>query len=274
MIDRSFLEKLEEIAKANQVPFSLIQEPEHGTPLGLMLTDPESGNARGELIDLEKYLPTPIRKRTDQPFIETESFCTYVLDHKGPSTMLTGSPKLGAFVAHIDYHGKRDDAPSWCTHRAHLTLQSDPDWVRWVSGSGKPMAQVEFAEFLEDMDHTIEEPKAASVVEIVLKLQATSEHYFESAIDRDTGSATLNFKERTEQTGGTVKLPTQMQIAVRPYRSAKVVPVLVRLRYRVRDGKVAFTYQLLRADRIEEEAFNEIRERIGSLTGLEPLLTP
>lgn len=214
--------------------------------------------------DMEGYLPAPTRIRERQSFIDVPSFCRYVDRFHQNQTEIFARLSLGNVHASIDYHGRED--PSWCSHDAVLTLQLSPDWEKWTKGAGKLMSQTEFAEFLEDLAHTVVKPDAAAVCDMALNLQTNVDVRFESKINRFTGGSQLVFVENvSDGAKGDIKLPEQLLICVPPYRASKPVDVLVRLRVRISEGKAKFLYVLDRPDRVIEQAFVDICAEIGVL---------
>lgn len=134
------------------------------------------------------------------------------------------------------------------------------------------MGQERLADFLEEMDHTIIEPEAAEIVEIVTAMRVNSDKRFTSKVNRTDGSFTFEYSEEMD-TKGTIKVPDKFSILVAPYRSAEYVELLVRLRYRINEGKLKFHYSILRPDRAQEDAFNQVCEAIEQKVGMRPMRT-
>lgn len=227
----------------------------------------------GQVNDVEQYLPNPYRKKAEAVFISADSFCTYVNDHKTPATHLFGSVSLGEFTAAIDYHERGDTGKaSWNTHSALLNLPRSPDWDKWAAHCGPGMSQTSLAEFLEEMDHTIIEPQAAAIIEIVEKLKLTSDRRFSSSVNRVTGAMAFEYAEDTNQTKGVMKLPEKILVHVAPWRFAEYVDLVVFLRYRLSEGKLSFFMKMDRPDRVTDEAFDSVVKKIEEKIGLPVLM--
>jgi len=224
--------------------------------------------------EMEHLLPSPLRIKEREHFIDVPSFCRYVDLFHQDQTAIFARLSMNHIEAVIDYHGHED--PSWCDHRAVLTLQPSPDWEKWTKGAGKLMSQTEFAEFLEDLAHTVIKPDAAAVCDMALNLQANVDVRFESKINRFTGGSQLVFVETiSDGAKGDIKLPDSLLICVPPYRASKPVDMLVRLRVRISEGKAKFLYVLDRPDRVIEQAFVDICMEIGAtLPGYIPYRCP
>lgn len=227
----------------------------------------------GSVVDPENYLPNPYRKKADEQFISTESFCAYVNDHKTPATHLFGSVERGTFRAEIDYHerGAKGNG-QWRDHFAQLALPRSPDWDKWASHCGPGMSQTTLAEFLEEMDHTIVEPEGAAIIEIVEKLKLTSDRRFASSVNRATGAMSFEYAEDTQQTKGVMKLPEKILVHIAPWRFADYVDLVVFLRYRLSEGKLSFFMKMDRPDRVTDAAFASVVKKIEESIGLPVLM--
>lgn len=245
-------------------PFAIIEEPSL-----------DSHNCGLSVVDMEQYLDRPVRKRASNVAIDQTSFCEYVARHATPgSTELFASLGKTVIVAIIDYHEAGGSGKAgWKEHTATLDLTLTKEWEKWTKGEGKHMSQVEFAEFLEDLAHTVVIPDAASIIDIALNLQANVDVRFDSKINRFTGGSQLYYTEDVNNgSKGQIKVPESMKVTVPPFRFSKPVDILVRLRVRIREGKAVFFYQLDRIDRILEEAFIDVAKDVAATTGISPLI--
>lgn len=226
-----------------------------------------------DIASLEAHLSQPVRKRLNKTVIDIPAFCAYVNDHKEPGTTIWASLSGGKFTAVIDgNHPGESGSPKWGDHVLQLDLQPDPDWVAWKELSGSRVTQDEFAQFLQDQAHTIEEPDAAKIRDIVLKFQATQVRSFKRPVfNEQNGSVQIAYDDETQQVGE-FKLPEKLYIAVSPFRSSAPVTTEAALRFRFRDGAVAFGVHIVRPDKTEEEAFRQVSNTITEKTGLSVLL--
>lgn len=222
--------------------------------------------------DAEQWLPKPVRVRCQPSFIDVDSFCEYVNDHKDSDTHVYASMDDGRIGAVIDHHTRTDNGPRWGDHVPALHLQPTPDWERWMEKDGEAMGQELLADFLEEMDHTIIEPEAAAIIEVVTAMRVTSDKRFTSKVNRADGSFTFEYSEEHD-TKATIKVPDKFSIHIAPYRSAEYVDLLVRLRYRINEGHVKFFYSILRPDRAQEDAFNQVCEAVEGKLSMRPMRT-
>lgn len=230
---------------------------------------------------LEAFSPTPKRKRASVSLYESKSFVEYVKAHKLPgATHLFGqSNELGgSFSAVIDYHEaetatKEVAVPGWSDHRATLTLQTTPEWKRWIENNGKAMTQEAFAEFLEDNITDIIKPDGATLIEIAQLLVGKKGATFRSGKNLKTGAIDFAYSEQIEASAGrrddNMQVPDRFTLGICPFVGAAGVEVSVRLRFRISDsGKLTFIYLLDRPHKVIEAAFNATRMVIESSTSL------
>jgi uncharacterized protein YfdQ (DUF2303 family) len=269
------MDELRESAEALQKVFQWGKEHfvrENKTDAPTLLTFSQDGDA--VITELEKYGNYPTRKRGCLKFADVKSFSNYVKFHAQGGTVIQGFYGTTDTLATIN--GNDCDTPGWCDFGARLELVRSPEWIEWTSHNGKPFTQVEFADFIEDQAHIVEEPEPARLIEVALNLRENKDVRFESKINVANGAYSLVFTESiNDPTKGTFKVPTEFTICLRPFRGAQPVQMLVRLRYRVSsEGKASFFYKLDRADRVLESALEDIWKGVEEGTGLPVLRAP
>lgn len=229
-----------------------------------------------KLTELERFLNKPVRKKGDLALADVDSFAEYVNTHKADGTILVGSYHTTDTVATLNHHAKGEGSTGWSDHKATLRLVKSPEWIAWREHDGKTFSQSEFADFIEDQSHIVEEPSPARLIEIALNLRIKKDVLFDSKINIQNGSVTLAYTEDVQnQTKHTLVIPDSFTIALRPFRGAGVVQMLVRLRFRVgSDGKATFFFKLDRPDRVLEEALDDIWAGVEKATALKVLRAP
>lgn len=222
----------------------------------------------GKPVNLEQFLGRPVAKRGEGTVIDRDSFIQHVLDHKQEGTTIYASIDDASLTCVFDDHepGATGKA-GWQSHKVVLDLQKDPDWESWLEMQ-RPMSQDDFAQAIQDLAHTIEEPNAADVRDIVLKFQATQvKSYERPKLNEQSGSVTIAYKDESD-TVGNLKLPEKLLIAVSPYRSVAPVPTIAHTRWRFGNGSISFFVKFIRPDKVEEEAFRAVIRHIEEKTGL------
>ena len=245
-----------------------------------------------ELASLEQFMQTPLRKRVVAELMSLESFVDYVAKYREPGTALFAdfTERGGRVLAVIDYHLAGIDNVAaeavvatharWGDHRVLLTLKPSPEWARWVARSGELLTQTEFAEFLEENAADVvtdpddpKSPDSARIMEVALTLQAKNEVKFRSAIRLQNGQTQIQYHEEISATAGqdgTMDVPQQFCLSLRPFVGTQPFRVTARLKYSIRDGKLVFRYELARLHRLVEEvcreAKAEIEEKLDGIT--------
>jgi uncharacterized protein YfdQ (DUF2303 family) len=272
-------------AEANKVPRSINIDD------GKFLILPS-----GSLVAMEKHQSRPRRKRATVGLYEARSFIDYVNLHKAPGeTHLFGKATElgGSFTAVLDYHAanlnvpQKGDTPgqfsegisNWGDHKVTFTLETTPEWARWVANSGKLMPQEAFAEFIEENMADITMPYAGDILDMAQGLVGRKGVQFKSGRNLKDGSIKLEYVETIDVQGtcsrrdDAFKVPDSFQLAIVPFVGASSVAIEARLRFRIgTDGKLSFAYLLNRPYRLIEEAFNATRADIEVQTGIKVML--
>lgn len=213
------------------------------------------------LLDLEKLLPHPARKRGSAILHDAASFVAYVNAHKTAGTRLFANANANApaFLAILDHHSDGDGDPGWCGHWADYACPKSLEWIAWMGANKKEMGQEQFAQFLEDNLPDIIDPVGADVLTVAQSLEATTKVRFGSAIRLDNGQRQLIYEEAIEGSAnrGTMKIPAAFTIAIPPFQGSPRFKLMARLRYRIpKDGgALTLWYDLHRPEKVIEVAF-------------------
>lgn len=218
-----------------------------------------------KLEDLEKLLERPRRIVQTADLTSIESFIAYVMAHKEPQTVIFASDSDRRLRAAIDYH-ESADLPSWCRHQATYEAKLSREAKAWFGADGNAMSQVAFAEFLEEHADQVVAPAGAALLEQALKLQVIQKAVFGSAMRLQTGEFQLNWSQENEK--GTVELPERIRLGIPIFHRGPSYAIEARLRYRVSEGKVAFTYKIIEKERAIEHAFEKVVEEVRTALAL------
>lgn len=227
--------------------------------------------------DNEALLPKPRRKKAVVSLIDTDSFIGYVKRH-GSLTACTiwadvnyaeGMAKL---LAIINDHGEKEDAQAWRDHVARYTPQFSPEYLLWRSKNGEVMSQVEFAEFLDNNQMDIASPQgfpsSAEMLQMAINFEAKQDYRFKSSVRLQNGGTDMTFVQDDDK--GTIermKVFDKFAIGIPVYFGGDAYQINARLRYRHREGKVVFWYELVRPDLTMKAATDTIIEKIKSECG-------
>lgn len=237
--------------------------------------------------DMERFLPTPSRKREVATLHTAQSLIDYVNRHKTANSLLTfdrtytkGARKLpdnpGTFRAIINYHDLKpgelasEHGAQWGDHVALYAPRRTPEWERWIAIDGNAMSQEDFAEFVEDNIRDIAEPTGAQMLALALDFQAKTDSRFGRVLNLGNGSVQLDYVQSVQ--GGDAKgqlvVPTNIKLGLRPFVGGAAYAIPARFRYRVSGGSLTFTVILDRPDIIEETALEEALTAITAGTEL------
>lgn len=216
------------------------------------------GDERIEKLNLEEYLDQPNRARGGVAVHDPSDFVDVVNRlANAEHTTVWANVEHGAITAVVNDHA-RWDAPGWRDHTATLRLQEDEDWRRWIARDGKLLAQEDFAQFLEDVAHTVIEPDNATMIEVATSMIAKREVEFSQATRLQTGDVQLRYEETTKANAGAkgdMEVPEKIVVRVSPWRGVLPADLDARLRWRIVGGQLAIGYRLLRPDAFRDEVF-------------------
>ncbi|UQS91696.1 YfdQ family protein [Pseudomonas chlororaphis subsp. piscium] len=233
-----------------------------------------------KLQDLEGLLPAPTRIRQAVKILDADTFIAYVNRFATTaSVVFCDGPEGRNFRATLDYH--QPGLPSWGQHVAIYQCPISIEWGRWKTADRKKMDQATFAEFFEEniRDITVPEnnpqaPSAADMLEISRTLEAKKNISFRQGTRLDNGQVQLTYNEQIDgQAGemGQLKIPEQFFIGVRPFLGGDAFCVPVRFRYRIVENRLVMWFELVRPDKVLEEAYTTVRAKIQGAIGEVPM---
>lgn len=229
---------------------------------------------------LEKHLPAPVRTRQRLTVLDAETFIEYVNRFATKaSAVFCNGPEGRTFTAVIDYH--QPDQPAWGDHSATYRCPITVEWGRWKEQDRKRMDQTTFAEFIEDNvkdivqpDGVTDAPTPADMLEISRTLEAGKNISFRSGIRLSNGQVQLTYNEQIDGRAGEagqLNIPEQFYIGVKPFLGGDAFCVPARFRYRIQEGRLSMWYELVRADKVLEEAYTAVRSKIKGAIDTVPL---
>lgn len=217
---------------------------------------------------LESYRTGPDRKRGLAIADTFQSFVDLVNRHKTSDSVIFGRTEwpAPALTAVIDYHqiDGGETSPGMMKHLIRYPFPVTQEFKDWVEGDGQKMTQVDFATFLEDHISDMASPEEieavdfkdkfrmsagtpADIIQVSRSLQVTVGQAVKNSFDPRTGAATFTFSEEHQTGKGTeVDVPGGFIVSVAPFRFGPKVRIVARLRYRVIQGAVVWSYHLWR----------------------------
>lgn len=224
------------------------------------------------------HLDSPRRKAGKVRLMNATSFINYLKRH-GVFDFSTVWCKAEytegqvSFVAVLNDHGGMQGGQQWRDHRAVFEPEFSEEWKRWFGRDKETFSQFEFASFIEDNNKDIVgvegSPSGAEMLQMALNMEANQEVKFKSAIRLQNGCVNLSYVAADDnQTTTQMKLFERFTIGLPVFAGNEAYQVNARLRYRVREGKLSFWYELIRPDKILEAATEGIIKAITEGTDL------
>lgn len=235
-----------------------------------------------EAHDLEKLLPIPRRKIANVILTDAATYIDYIKRHGSlayatlwcKADFLKGT--LG-FLAILNDHGEEENQQHWRDHKASYTPEKSVEWNTWIgkNGPGNAMSQTDFALFLEDNMKDISAsddklPTGAAMLQMAIDFEAKQDMRFKSAVRLQSGGVRMEYiADEDKNTVESMKVFERFQIAIPVLRDDTArYPLSARLRYRQRDGKLAFWYELIRPDLVMEQSARALVETIKTGAGV------
>jgi uncharacterized protein YfdQ (DUF2303 family) len=243
--------------------------PHKVEPGGLYVVPTANG---ANVVDLtgDKYRDTPARKEGTVVVHDVASFGAYYGKHADAASEVFADAGSARITAVLDAHSGH---ARWQAHRLSWQVRTDPHWQTWIASDGKMMSQQEFAEFIEDNapDVAADSPvKAADLIELAQKFQATTKVTFSQGHRLASGETQLTYVEETNASAGRrgeIQIPPDFSIGVPPFEGGPAYRVKARFRYRISDGTVRLGYRLNRPEDAARDAFEEIAEQVETGCG-------
>jgi uncharacterized protein YfdQ (DUF2303 family) len=228
-------------------------------------------------VDDEEMLPAPRRKRAQVVLNDAESFVAYVKRH-GSLTACTlwceADYVAGrvVFRAILNDHGEEELQAAWRDHTARFTPVFSGEWNRWTAKNKQPFSQAEFGAFIEENLKDIAggdtSPSGTQMLDMALSFEANQDMRFKSAMRLQNGGVQMSFVQDDDATTLTrMQMFERFAIGMPVFWNGDAYRIDARLRYRVRDGKLSFWFELIRADKVLEAAAQTLIARIRGETG-------
>lgn len=235
---------------------------------------------------LEEYRIKPSRCIGTSQHSEVESLIEHINEFKAEQAVFFADRANLSVLAYYDYHTK--DEPNNLQHRARFAPRKSRQLLVWSAKDKQQMNQAEFADFIENniLDLTASTDKGVHVdiakqlnttiaspsklLELARGLSIHENSTAKSHVNTTTGEVTLEYTTaHADGTGKKLTLPGLFLIAVPVFENGELYRILVRLRYRLQDGKVKWWYELYQLDVSIDNAFSEVVNKVKVETGLQ-----
>lgn len=201
---------------------------------------------------LEPFQDRPNRHEASPRFVSIASLVEYLNRFANDWTMIAADAEKAIISCSID--GDTVEEPSFKRHNAMFTAQLSDKVRAWLDIGRRPLSQVEFGLFLEERAVDVVWPEAASVMDMVMKFDATKKVSFKSSMRLSDGSRQFQYVEDNDVRGG-VTLPDHFIILAPIYRGMEPQRIKFMVRYRIEDGSLRFIVQMHDREEVMREAF-------------------
>ncbi|WP_438752034.1 DUF2303 family protein [Pararhizobium sp. O133] len=269
-LDKGAVEAVADLARkaGSQILSVTMPEKINGLPSSIpVLFNPQTGGVTSLHDKLAPWRTKPERKVGTARVDTLESFIELVDRHKQENSVIfaTTDWRKPSLTAVIDYHSATE--PDNGSHRIHYQFPLSEEWKAWLAVDSKQMEQVAFAEFIEDHIADLSSPSAIEskdfesmfgapvafpndIVMLSRGLQITAETRVKQVIKLQTGEAQIMLEEDHKTAGGEpLVIPGVFILQIAPFFMGEATRIPVRLRYRLANGALKWTFQLYRPDR-------------------------
>lgn len=229
------------------------------------------------LLDLEKFLPEPTRKRGKVVTTDTDGFIFYTVKHGDADTTsiyadIDAQASRFGLIAVLNDHGTKLGAPHWRDHRCLFEPTQAIEWKRWSKQDRTSMSQAAFAAWLEDnlADVAAVEgmPTGADILQMSLGFEATADKRLRSKLNLQSGGTQFEYvDDEDKDTRTRMQVFERFTLGLPVFEgSTNAYQIEARLKYREKDGRMTFWYELIRPDRVFKTAVADELARIKEAT--------
>lgn len=219
-----------------------------------------------KVADLEKFQASPTRIRQNVELKTAESFIEYTKRFSNNDSVIFANLDSRTIEAVMDYH--KAELAEWCDHTARYRCPLSKEWKAWVERDRSAMNQIEFAEFLEarcgdiaPVSESYAGPTGAELLNLALNFQVTRDASFSSVQRLQDGTFQFAFSEENKGNGNTT-LPETIRLGIQPFHGGDHYAIDVRVRYRLREGSLKLWFELIDPEKVLEDAFKGIQEKV------------
>ncbi len=220
-------------------------------------------NSQVKLLEQMRERPRRIEQAVN--LTTPRAFLDYFNEFSTDDSAVFINQEHGSVTGILDYHSD-PETPQNCKHIVRYNLPKTPEWSKWNNDNGLLMTQEAFALFIEDMSPEIVAPTSAEMLEIALTLNAKTNIKFRSAKRLDNGQTQITYNETIDATAGAngqLEIPEKITIAMKVFKGdPETYAMDARLRYRIKEGALRFMYELIRPERIYDDAIDTLFKHI------------
>ena len=249
----------------------------------------------------EKYLTRPSLRKGDVTLARLKSFVDYTNKYKDDDTIIYVSGSVdknqvsaNAVTVFNDHPykenkgdaGRRDFS---CKYKFPISKELSS----FIKYNSVKMTQLEFSIFLEDHavsmidPYTDQEliPKGTEIalsgkgadpikmIELSRGLEIRVQEKVQNSSRASSGEMQFRFSVEHEGADGSpLTVPSWFMISIPVFEGGERVPIIAKLRYRVKDGEISWFYELFGMNDVFDMAFNNAVNYISESTGIDTFI--
>jgi uncharacterized protein YfdQ (DUF2303 family) len=245
---------------------------------------------------LDAYLQKPERRTGTASLSDVQSFVDHITRFKSDSTVVFASPDplRPDLVCVYDYYPKGPDntATDWLMHRGHYAPALAASWRAWSGKHATTFSQAEFASFIEEhiqdvIVPNLDDPNLVTFATLVAgrfaepsdllalsrSLTVNVETTVKNAVQLSTGQISVTYEEQHKDgEGHPIDVPNLFQICVPVFYGGALYRIAARLRFRLSNHKILWSFLLVRPDLVFDSAFKGIVSTVVEQTGVPVML--
>jgi len=215
--------------------------------------------------DIEKTTDHPKRRTGLYSLTDIDSFIGFINRHKSEQETViycnadfTKSTVL--FKVFFNDHAPAIGNPGWRDFLATYKPELSQEWKTWIGKNDQRMNQLDFAKFIEqnldDIAADVENmPTGQQLLEMALSFEATNDMVLKSSVRLQDGGLDMVFVDKSDQaTMAKMKMFEKIAIGIPVFFNGTAYQVTARLRYRVNGGTAQFWYELIKPEKIIQDA--------------------
>lgn len=164
-------------------------------------------------------------------------------------------------------------------HRIKYEFPLDKDFKFWLENNTSAMEQNDFAYFIEDRINDLIVPDQSDVdaigslqpkfanpmemLELSRDLEIYAQETVRNKIKLSSGEKELQFTtQHTDASGKPIQIPDFFVIGCPIFHGGNIQRLPARLRYRIKEGKILWSFDLYRIDKVLDKAFNDACDQV------------
>lgn len=177
----------------------------------------------------------------------------------------------GEVLAVCNHYDEYNEAAAggWMDRRVSFDLVKSMEWNTWMRFSGRSISQAEFVDFIEDNYKDIVavegSPSASDMLTLASKFDMNRKVEFKQAYRSVDGETKLTYNETLEAKSGDILLPNDFMIQIPVIKGAEeetLFNIKARLKVRLKDGELSFSFTLVRPDLCLESSLDAIGQKV------------